>query len=1268
MNRTGLTTAAVFLLIIFLNTSHSYAQTLNIKNYTSADGIPEQMIFDVLQDDSGVMWFATIRGIYTYDGYEWKKQGEEAGVPAVQYEKLFKDELNNIWALPFDLTYPLYCFDGQNWYPIDMNAGGFVNPSSIYIKNEGDKRKIIITTFRKGILLNEGNNWRWLKKSDGLLNDLVLQIQEFNNKIYFLTSEGICVLEGDSVQPINLLNALPGIAYTAFVQNSEGIERMWLLGREWLGYIENDQLYLINVKINIPSATPVELYYLVVEDKSRVFFGNRSAAFILDLNSLEITVCDRKNGFITEGATSIFIDYEKNIWMTSLRGVSKIIKTHFNNLYKSDGLLADEISAVQQLEDGTIILGYNYGISFLKDNSIKNINFINRSNDTKKVLRILDIIKTKDQKILATSNNKGLLLIDNNKSLKWFNRPEIISYYSVLETINGEILLGSGHGLYKLSGNQLVHNQNVPNDLYRRLIQRSDGKIFAGTPYGLYEFSDNDVKVHKTQIKEANNIFSFHFLSENELLLGTMAGLFLFNNHNIQKYSNGNLNISNPVFFITKDSQGNLWFGLDIGVARWDGANLTYFNTSTGLAGNETNRAAGFVDKDGRLWIGTDNGVSIYDYSLNEIPIVKPKIKLLYVQDNSDARHYFNEEITVPYNLNNLNFSYRALSFIDESKSRFHVKLENLQTGWVDEYSTSEPFARFINLDPGKYKFSVKVRNIRGLESEFISSSIITVGRPFYDEWWFYALSILAIGFLFYNISNYYTQRKYARSLELVVKKRTNMLESSEKHYRTLVETSPDGILIVGEDDIIKFNNKHSCEILGFNLSEDLSGRNVFQFVPPDKFEEAKAIKQNVFTTGWGRSIEFEIISNYGKRTPVEVNMNVLINSDTGERNAIVVFRDITEIKNAHHRLQNMNIELEARVNEKTRELRSLIDQSPLGIVVFDIKGNVVECNQAFAKIFGIENNKKLLDDYNLLKDVSVLKNDNTTKLDQLFSHGGNVTLSKIQITENESELFNKLENMILDLRFYSVNNPSGFVERIVAIIEDVTEKVRIDEIREKFAEQKLRSSIILETVENERKRIARDLHDSLGQLFTTAKLKIEIFQHKTNIENEHLTDALKLILSGGREISNIVNDLHPIEIEKYGLASSIELMCEKFRDSYNKNIELNSDTKIKPLKLIRELSIYRIVQEALLNSLKHSDGEKIIVNLKQIEDMLVITIEDNGKGFPIDGKGLPLKTGRYGIIGIHERAALFGDEVKFESAPGKGTKVTIKARNENNE
>ncbi len=210
MSRTGLTTTAVFLLIIFFHTSHSYAQTLNIKNYTSADGVPEQMIYDVLQDDSGVMWFATIRGIYTYDGYEWKRQGVEAGVPAVQYEKLYKDKFNNIWALPFDLTYPFYFFDGQNWYPKDMNVGGFVNPGSIHINFEDGKQKIFITTFGRGVLLNEGDKWRWLKRRDGLSNDVAFRVQEFNNIIYFLTSEGICLLEGDSINPINglLLNCL----------------------------------------------------------------------------------------------------------------------------------------------------------------------------------------------------------------------------------------------------------------------------------------------------------------------------------------------------------------------------------------------------------------------------------------------------------------------------------------------------------------------------------------------------------------------------------------------------------------------------------------------------------------------------------------------------------------------------------------------------------------------------------------------------------------------------------------------------------------------------------------------------------------------------------------------------------------------------------------------------------------------------------------------------------------------------------------------------
>ncbi len=126
------------------------------------------------------------------------------------------------------------------------------------------------------------------------------------------------------------------------------------------------------------------------------------------------------------------------------------------------------------------------------------------------------------------------------------------------------------------------------------------------------------------------------------VLIGTLDGLYTLKKDTLIKYSS--IKINTPIYFITPDLDGNIWFGTDNGVLKWNGYELRRYNTSDGLAGNETNRAAGFVDKQGRLWIGTDRGVSVYNKDYDYKYDIKPKISILYYEDAHNNKYSYSRD------------------------------------------------------------------------------------------------------------------------------------------------------------------------------------------------------------------------------------------------------------------------------------------------------------------------------------------------------------------------------------------------------------------------------------------------------------------------------------------------------------------------------------------------------------------------------------------------------------------------------------------------
>lgn len=225
--------------------------------------------------------------------------------------------------------------------------------------------------------------------------------------------------------------------------------------------------------------------------------------------------------------------------------------------------------------------------------------------------------------------------------------------------------------------------------------------------------------------------------------------------------------------------------------------------------------------------------------------------------------------------------------------------------------------------------------------------------------------------------------------------------------------------------------------------------------------------------------------------------------------------------------------------------------------------------------------------------------------------------------------------------------------------------KSKINQIKKEQDAQTLFTKKLLETQEDERKRIAAELHDSLGHdlLITKNKLLLTVKNpsDKESLIGE-LNEVTEIISGTIQNVREISYSLHPYQIERLGFTKAIASIIERVSKNTNIKVYSNLDNCDKLLSSETEISLYRIVQECMNNIVKHSGADEVLLNLSKAKDNLSIIISDNGKGFDTE-KVLMNTQGRgFGLKGMMERVKLFGGTLDIKSFPDSGAEIKITA------
>ncbi len=257
----------------------------------------------------------------------------------------------------------------------------------------------------------------------------------------------------------------------------------------------------------------------------------------------------------------------------------------------------------------------------------------------------------------------------------------------------------------------------------------------------------------------------------------------------------------------------------------------------------------------------------------------------------------------------------------------------------------------------------------------------------------------------------------------------------------------------------------------------------------------------------------------------------------------------------------------------------------------------------------------------------------------------------RIRHASGDYQIFESIGNWIVDEK----SQP----QRAVIVSRDITHR--------KESEQALRGlpKLIREAQESERRRVARELHDSVIQILSSVKFRLQVVEEKlVDKHDDAWRDSLKAkahLEKAIQEVRRISRNLRPSELDDLGLAPAVRSLCSEFSERTGMAVNLSIQKMPGTLPNDIELNLYRIIQEALGNIEKHSRATKVSLRLARQASKLCAAIKDDGCGFDIGAvRSRKNHPGGMGLVDMKERAALLGGQCELHSTPGSGTEIVV--------
>ncbi len=345
----------------------------------------------------------------------------------------------------------------------------------------------------------------------------------------------------------------------------------------------------------------------------------------------------------------------------------------------------------------------------------------------------------------------------------------------------------------------------------------------------------------------------------------------------------------------------------------------------------------------------------------------------------------------------------------------------------------------------------------------------------------------------------------------------------------------------------------------------------------------------------------------------------------------------------------------EEGLRQSEDRFRRLVELMPLAVYVCDTSGRIQRYNQRAVELWGREPEvgskaERYCGSLRLYTTDGKLVPHDESRMAEALRTGIEARDLEVVIERPDGSRITVLVN-ILPLR-----NGDGELIGAMNCFQDITERKRAqEELQHSLGQWRALAGRLQTVREEERKRVAREIHDELGQALTAIKIDLRSLIHEQTQESEPIFRLIDQTIESVRRIST---ELRPRILDELGLIAAVEWAAEEFQSRTGTKCRL--DLPQDDIVMDRELAtaLFRILQETFTNVARHAKATEVDVRLAKEDDSLILEVHDNGRG--ISEEQLSADSS-LGILGMRERALLLGGELVISGAPGEGT--TIKAR-----
>jgi len=454
----------------------------------------------------------------------------------------------------------------------------------------------------------------------------------------------------------------------------------------------------------------------------------------------------------------------------------------------------------------------------------------------------------------------------------------------------------------------------------------------------------------------------------------------------------------------------------------------------------------------------------------------------------------------------------------------------------------------------------------------------------------------------------------------------------AEMRFRAMVEGAPNAMIMVDGRGLIALANPQAERLFGYGPGE-LAGSSVEALVPV-RFRSGHPARRAGFagenqarSMGAGRDLYG--LRKDGSEVPVEIGLNPIVTGDG--RFVLASIIDISERKR-----------LEQAQRESDQRYQDLVEQAADAIWLRGHDGRMVFVNDAGCNLLGYSR-EELMESASA-QLIHAFDPDTSRLID---------ALEPLETLRIERVMRHK-DGHPIPVEASCHRLADGSVQ---VISHDITERKRsVEELRNM-------SRRLSEAQETERRAIARELHDEVGQSLTATRINLRDLERQAEGGPlaQRLMDTANIISELLSKVRQMSLDLHPSVLDDLGVVPALRWCVRTRASSESLEISLDVPENLPRFDGMVEISIFRVFQEALSNVLRHAQARHLHVTLRHVADRLDLSMQDDGVGFDAEAARRHAMSGKsLGLLGMQERVRLSGGVIVIESAPGRGTQLRV--------